>query len=37
MDIGKRGLQRFEQVAPLAGIDARGFDIDQRFAVAVLA
>ena len=37
MDIGKRGLQRFEQVAPLPGIDARRFDIDQRFAPAVLA
>jgi hypothetical protein len=34
VNIAKRGLQGFQQLAPLAGIDARGFAINQRFALA---
>ena len=37
MDIAERRLERLEQFAPLAGVDARGLDIDQRFADPALA
>ena len=33
-DIGQRYLHGFEQFAALAGVNPRGFDIDQRFARA---
>ena len=32
MDVAKRRLQCFEQLAALTAVNARGFDIDQRFA-----